>query len=146
MNVTVDALVQLRVGGLPVGTEQALSTPAALEWADLVLNGRREVGVVGRPQTVLLPLSRERHVSGARSLSRSVVLSSTDVLPPEVSLPYLRGSRPRPVRPSCLLSRPVGVLRPWLTAVGRSLTAGSSASARAWPASLTTRTLRTVWQ
>ena len=43
MNVTVDALVQLRVGGLPVGTEQALSTPAALEWADLVLNGRREV-------------------------------------------------------------------------------------------------------
>ena len=43
MTVTVDEIVQLRVGGLPVETARDLASPGALEWAEQVLRARTRV-------------------------------------------------------------------------------------------------------
>ena len=43
MTVTVDEIVQLRVGGLPVETARDLASPGALEWAERVLGARARV-------------------------------------------------------------------------------------------------------
>ena len=43
MTVTVDEIVQLRVGGLPVETARDLASPEALEWAERVQIGRAHV-------------------------------------------------------------------------------------------------------